>query len=158
MLSPIPDHKDIRKEARPQPPAMHSPARTENLRLLMATDEPGVVDSPAYMNTIVVIHVGSPSDITCSRRDERHHGTSIHGDVDIIPSGTPSRWELKDRDTALIFSLTTKLMNSVAQDFDIDPCRVDIRNRFQMRDAQIEHIAWAAKAEMEHGYPCGRLY
>ncbi len=153
----IPD-ENVRKEITPQPPALPSPARTENLRLLMMTDEPGVMDSPAYLNTIVLIHVGSPSEIACNRRDERHRGTAIHGDIDVIPSGTPSRWELKDRDTDLIFSLSTKLMNAVAEDFEVDPCRVDIRNRFQVRDAQIEHIGWAAKAEMERGYPCGRLY
>jgi AraC family transcriptional regulator len=31
-------------------------------------------------------------------------------------------------------------------------------NRFQARDAQIEHIGWALKAEMENGYPSGRSY
>ncbi len=155
MLSTVPG---VQKEIRPQPPALPAPARTENLRLLMMTDEAGLVESPAYMNTIVLIHVGTPANIACNRRDERHRGTAIHGDIDIIPSGTPSRWELKDRDTDLVFSLSTKLMESVAEGFEIDPSRVDIRNRFQMRDAQIEHLAWAAKAEMERGYPCGSLY
>jgi AraC family transcriptional regulator len=124
----------------------------------MVSDEPGVVESPAASSTSVTIHVGSPADIACSRRGERYRGTAIHGDIDIIPCGTPSRWELKHKDTALILSLSPKLLRAVAQDLDIDPARVEIRNRFQMRDAQIEHIAWAAKAEMEHGYPCGRLY
>src|SRR5882724_1537055 len=155
MLSTVPS---AQKAIKPSPLVLPSPATTGNLRLLMATDEPGVVESPAYLNTIVFIHVGPPADVACSRRDERHRGTAIHGDIDIIPSGTPSRWELKDRDLGLIFSLSTKLMESVAEGFEIDPSRVDIRNRFQMRDAQIEHLAWAAKAEMERGYPCGRLY
>jgi len=124
----------------------------------MASDEPGVVESPAAASTSVAIHVGPPVDIACSRRDERYRGTAVHGDIDIIPSGTPSRWELKGKDTALILSLSPKLMHSVAKDLDIDPVCVEIRNRFQMRDPQIEHIAWAAKAEMDRGYPCGRLY
>jgi len=124
----------------------------------MASDEPGVVESPAASSTSVVIHVGPPADIACIRRDERYRGTAVHGDIDIIPSATPSRWELKDKDTALILSLSPKLLRAVAEGLDIDPGRVEIRNRFQMRDAQIEHIAWAAKAEMDRGYPCGRLY
>jgi AraC family transcriptional regulator len=126
--------------------------------MVVISDEPGLVESPASVNTIVAIHMGPPADITCSRRDERYRGTAIHGDIDIIPSGTPSRWELKDKDTALLLSLSPKLLRAVAEDLDIDPDRVEIRNRFQMRDAQIEHIAWAAKAEMDRGYPCGRLY
>jgi AraC family transcriptional regulator len=35
---------------------------------------------------------------------------------------------------------------------------VEIRNRFQIRDAQLENICWALKAEMESNYPSGRLY
>ncbi|HEY6376765.1 MAG TPA: AraC family transcriptional regulator, partial [Edaphobacter sp.] len=36
--------------------------------------------------------------------------------------------------------------------------RVEIRNRFQVRDVQLENIAWAIKSEMELGSPSGRLY
>ena len=35
---------------------------------------------------------------------------------------------------------------------------MEIRNRFQIRDAQLENICWALKAEMEANYPSGRLY
>jgi AraC family transcriptional regulator len=49
-------------------------------------------------------------------------------------------------------------MDSVAEQYDLDPSRVEVRNRFQVRDAQIENVAWALKAEMEAGYPSGRLY
>jgi len=50
------------------------------------------------------------------------------------------------------------MMDSVAEDFDLDVGRMEIRNRFQVRDAQLENIAWVLKAEMEWGYPCGRVY
>jgi AraC family transcriptional regulator len=40
----------------------------------------------------------------------------------------------------------------------VDPAKVEIVNRFQMRDPQMEHIGWALKAEMESGYRSGRLY
>lgn len=46
----------------------------------------------------------------------------------------------------------------VAEDFDLDPGRIEIRNRFQVRDEQLENIAWVLKAEMDWGYPCGRVY
>jgi AraC family transcriptional regulator len=46
----------------------------------------------------------------------------------------------------------------VMEDSEIDSRDVEIRNRFQVRDQQIEHIAWALKAEMESGYPSGRIY
>jgi len=82
----------------------------------------------------------------------------VHGDIDIIPAGTPSLWEIKDKDTALVLSLSPELLSRVAEEFGVDPCGIEIRNRFQVRDAQLENIAWALKAEMECGYPCGRVY
>jgi len=45
-----------------------------------------------------------------------------------------------------------------AESFDLDPAQVEIRNRFQVRDSQLENIGWVLKAEMESGYPSGRLY
>ncbi len=35
---------------------------------------------------------------------------------------------------------------------------MEIRNRFQIRDVQLENICWALKSEMESNYPSGRLY
>ena len=39
-----------------------------------------------------------------------------------------------------------------------DPAGVEVVNRFQMRDPQMEHIGWALKAEMDAGYRSGRAY
>jgi AraC family transcriptional regulator len=122
------------------------------------TDAPGVVEVPAQTRTIVAIHVGPPSHVVCRRGADSHCGTAIHGDIDIIPAGIPTTWELKDGDTALILSLAGDLFRTVAEESDFDPRFVEIRNRFQVRDPQIEHIGWALQAEMERGYPCGRLY
>ena len=46
----------------------------------------------------------------------------------------------------------------VAEELEIDPATVELRNRFSLRDPQLESIGWAIKAEMESGYPSGRLY
>jgi AraC family transcriptional regulator len=82
----------------------------------------------------------------------------VHGDIDIIPAGLPSLWEINRKDTALVLSVAPELLDVVAGEFDLDPCRIEIRNRFQVRDAQLENLGWALKAEMECGYPSGRLY
>lgn len=141
----------------PQPPAI-APSPTDNLRVRLLSDAPGVLEVPAQARTVVAIHVGPPSFIACRRGGDSYQGTAIHGDIDIIPAGLPSIWELKDGDTALILSVATELLQAVAEESDFDPGFVAIRNRFQVRDAQIEHIGWALQAEMERGYPCGRLY
>jgi AraC family transcriptional regulator len=144
-------------EYKPAPlAAVVSPAN--GLRVLMHSDEPGVLEVPGLVNTVISIHVGRPVQMLCRRGGESHRGTAIHGDVDIVPSGIPAIWENKEKDTVLICSLSPKLLEAAAEGMDFDPDRVEIRNRFQMRDAQIEHVGWALKAEMERGYPSGRLY
>jgi AraC family transcriptional regulator len=117
-----------------------------------------VLDVPGSRNTVVAIHVGPSVYIACRRGGHRHCGTTVHGDVDIIPPGMPSVWELKERDTALILSVSPEFMDTVVEQLDLDPRRIEIRNRFQMRDAQLENVGWALKAEMENGFPSGRLY
>jgi AraC family transcriptional regulator len=141
-LSTIPYHSD----------------RANSFRLSLISDSPGMIEYPGIRNTIVSLHVGVPMQISCRRGGYSHKGMAIHGDIDIIPADTPSLWEIKERDAALILSISPQLLNMVAEEFDFEPSRIEIRNRFQIRDTQLENIGLALKAEMESGYPCGRLY
>jgi AraC family transcriptional regulator len=134
------------------------PLKENSLRVLLITDPPGVLEIPALRNTLVSIHVGPSVQISCRRGGQSHQGLAVHGDIDIIPAETPSLWEIKEKDTALILSLSPGLMQMVADEFDFDLRRTEIKNRFQVRDLQLENIGWALKAEMESGYPCGNLY
>ena len=127
------------------------------LSVRLLTDPPGVVDAPARPFPFVVIHVGPSVHITCDRGGHSHRGLAVHGDVDIVPAGVPSRWEMRDKDTALILAPSIELLRSVAEDSGIDASRVEFRNRFQIRDRQIEQIGWSLKNEMESGNPGGPL-
>jgi len=149
-------HSKLHRVPTPEPAAVR-PASLA-MQVLIHTDEPGVLSLPARPNTLVAIHMGRPVHLFCRRAGRSHSGTAIHGDVDIIPSETPAVWENREKDTALICSLPPELLRAAAEELDLDPGCIEIRNRFQMRDTQIEHIGWALKAEMEHGYPSGRLY
>jgi len=133
-------------------------ARGQLLSARVLTDPAGVVEAPARPNPGIVIHVGRSVDIACTRAGRCHRGVSVHGDVDIIPSGVSSRWELKDEDTALIVGVPSELLQTIAEESGRDPNRIELVNRFQIRDPQLEHIGWALKAEMEAGYPNGDLF
>lgn len=130
----------------------------ENLRIGLLSDDPGVAEYPGVARTSISLHIGPPCLISCRRGTDSHRGTAIHGDIDIIPEGTPSVWELADHDTALVLSLSPKFLRSVAEESGLNPQRLEFRNRFQIRDPQIENICWTLLAEMEQGYPCGHLY
>jgi len=134
------------------------PLCTDSLTVRIASDPPGVIEAPAGRNPAIVIHVGPSVDIACRRGGQSHRGRAVHGDIDIIPAGTPSRWEVKQKDTALLIAVHASILCRVAGERGLDFNRVEVVNRFQMRDPQIEHIGWALKAEMEAGYPAGSLF
>src|SRR5262249_19771998 len=104
------------------------------------------------------IHLGPSVHVTCRRGGETHRGTAVHGDIDIIPSGMPSRWEMNESDTILALSVSQALLQAGAEALDADTSRVEIRNEFQVRDPHLENIAWALNTEMEFGFPSGRVY
>jgi len=130
----------------------------KSFRLSLLSDPPGLVEIPALRSTIVSIHVGPSVQTTCRRLGQRYQGTVVHGDIDIIPAGTPGAWEIKEKDTALVMGVSPELLRTVAEELEIDLPAIEIRNRFQIRDVQLENIGWALKAEMESGYSSGRLY
>jgi len=131
----------------------------DGLALQLRSDPAGVLDVPELERVLVAIHVGAAAKISCRRGGESHVGSAVHGDIDIIPSRMTARWEIHDQnDTALILALPPSLLDTVAEEHGFDSRRVEIRNRFQIRDAQLENICWALKAEMESNYPSGRLY
>jgi AraC family transcriptional regulator len=131
---------------------------TENLRLSLISDEPGIVEYAGSARVMISLHVGPSVAVDCRRGGERHRGTNIHGDLEIIPPHLGGVWELKARDTALVIGLKLRVLERVAEDSGSDPSRLRIYNRFQARDPQIEHIGWALRAEMESGYASGRAY
>jgi AraC family transcriptional regulator len=131
---------------------------TENLRLSLISDQPGFVEFGGSPRVLVSMHVGPSIVSDCRRGGERHVGKTVHGDIEIIPPNLPGVWEIKSQDTALVIALKMELLRSLVEASGEDPARLHIRNRFQTRDPQIEHIGWALKAEMESGYPSGRLY
>ncbi|HLJ85257.1 MAG TPA: AraC family transcriptional regulator [Candidatus Angelobacter sp.] len=135
-----------------------SRAPGDSLNVVMLSDPPGELSVPALSRTSVCIHVGPSSRVACRRDGKSHRGVAVHGDIDIVPSGVPCVWELKDTDTILALSISTKLVQRVTEELELDPRRLEVLNRYQTRDPQLEHIGWALKAEMELDYPGGRLY
>ena len=132
---------------------------TDGVAFQLRRDSKGVLEVPGLANVLISIHVGAPAKLACRRDGKRHTGTAVHGDIDIIPANTPSRWEMQDEnDTALLLSLPQDLLRSVANGSGLDPAQLEIRNRFQIRDNELEALSWAMKREMESAYPSGRLY
>lgn len=124
----------------------------------LVTDPPGRTDYAAFQRAVVAIHVGKSVYMSCRRGGLRHKGLGVHGDIDLVPPGTPTIWEPEDYDTVLAIALEPQLLKAVVLEGGRDPDRLELWNRFQMRDAQMENIGWTLKAEMEAGYPNGQMF
>ena len=137
---------------------IHAQQRTaEGFMVQLRSDSSGILEVPQFANAIVSIHIGRAAKMSCRRAGLIHTGSAVHGDIDIIPSGVDSRWEMHDEnDKALLMSLPPAMLRSVAEDIGFST--VELQNRFMVRDRQLESIAWAMKSEMEMGSPSGRLY
>jgi AraC family transcriptional regulator len=131
---------------------------SNGFRVRLVTDPPGQQKVPGLRNTLIAIHVGASVLGSCRRAGYTHRGLVVHGDVEIVAPDTPSVWEVSAKDTFLALSVSPELLNMVSEELKLDPRRIEIRNRFSVRDSQLESIGWALKAEMESGYPSGRLY
>jgi AraC family transcriptional regulator len=129
-----------------------------NLSARLQTDPPGVVDAPSSPDPHIVIHVGPSVAIECQRGGHTHRGVAVHGDIDIVPAYTPSKWTLREKDTALIVRVSRTTLAEAALQSGVDPANALLLNRFQVRDPQIEQLAWALKAEMDSHYESGALY
>jgi hypothetical protein len=103
------------------------PQCLDGLRIMLLSDLPGVVEFAGGPNTIVSIHVGQSTKMICRRDGRSHHGTAIHGDIDVIPSGVSGIWELKGKDTALVLSMSPAFLRRAAEDAGLDPLQLGIK-------------------------------
>jgi AraC family transcriptional regulator len=128
------------------------------LGVRLQVDPAGVLVTTARPDPVLVIHFGHPVEVGCVRGGQAHAGTSVHGDIDIVPAGIESRWILKKHDCALVVRVSQDLLAEAAESLELDASAIELRNRFQVRDPKIESLAWALKAEMDDGFKNGQLY
>ena len=124
------------------------------LRVDRRTTLPGELKLEPLPDHRVKVHAGAPVRGACS--EQRFVYT--RGDVDIFPAGMSDVWHEDDAGTSVVLQLSPSLLHRAAEDIGLDPQRAGLEWRYQFRDPQIEHIAWALDAEREAGYPSGLLY
>ena len=111
----------------------------DGLAMQLRSDPAGVLDVPELQRALVAIHVGAAARISCRRGGESHTGSAVHGDIDIIPFRTSSRWEMHDEnDVAFLMSLPWTFVQEIASESGADGSRIELRNRFQVRDLELE--------------------
>lgn len=108
--------------------------------------------------SVLFMNVGGPVRLTC-RRDGRHYQkTELHGDFDLLPAGMGSAWETFSPYHSFILRLPPRALSSVAESIRLDPERLRLSSRIDLRDPQLGHLMRALKSEAEAGCPGGRPF
>lgn len=137
-----------------QEQAASAPRPRLGVRLEVLTTPAGVVSLEATDDHRIKVHAGSPVRGACGA----HRFLYTRGDIDVLPAGYSDVWEEDDAGTSLILRLSPSLLRRAATDTGRDPDAAGLDLRHQVKDPQIEHIAWALDAERAAGYPSGLLY
>jgi AraC family transcriptional regulator len=124
------------------------------LRVDVRRTAPGVVELKALPEHRVKVHAGPPVRGTC----QLDRFLYTRGDIDIVPAGASDVWQEEDASTSIVLEVAPSLLRRTAEEIGLDPDRAGLEPRCQLRDPQIEHIAWALEAEHAAGYPGGLIY
>lgn len=119
---------------------------------------PGLTRVPGSAWHRLGVHFGPPVNADCRCDGLRHRRVQSHGDIDLVPAGLDGQWADDRPCTIFRISLSPVLLARAAEECGLESGRALLTPRLQMRDARIEHIAWALKAELEAPAPSGRLY
>ncbi|MEP9376677.1 AraC family transcriptional regulator [Aquabacter sp. CN5-332] len=80
------------------------------------------------------------------------------GDIDFVPAGVDGSWE-DDADCQILrLSFRPSLLEQVAEELGRDAAKIELIPQLQLRDARIEAIGWAIKADLEADRPSNPLY
>jgi AraC family transcriptional regulator len=138
------------------PQAAESARRTVHAEI--TSFQPGLTQMSPRPYAVMCMHLGPSVEVTCIRSGRVRRGREVAGDLDIVPAETQCSWETKQAGSTLVMTVPQALLRAVATELDLDPAQIELADRFQLRDPQLEHIGWALKADIEAGSPGGRLY
>jgi len=76
----------------------------------------------------------------------------------LVPAGASESWIGDAASETIELRVPGSLLQSTAVDMGLDPDRIGLAPECQLRDARIEHIAWALAAEARAEIPTGLIY
>ncbi len=123
--------------------------RTSNgLTVSIVAAPVGITRAPASRDHYLGVHLGRPVRATCRFDGRTQRRLQSRGDIDLVPAGLPGSWE-DDRSARILrIRVSPKLLAETAESMGVHGDRIDLVPQHQLRDPQLEHIAWAFEAEL----------
>ena len=106
----------------------------------------------------VGVHFGAPVRAHCVCDGLRLARIQAEGDADVVPAGLDGVWTDDADCTVLSIRLEDAFVRAIAGQLVRKPDTATIEPRLQMRDARLQHLAWALRAELEAGEASDPLY
>jgi AraC family transcriptional regulator len=118
----------------------------------------GYCELPASTNHELIMHIGPPVMATCRHQRDVHRRLQVPGDMAIIAAGQSATWVADGPSTIMVVAVAPSLIRSVAWGMGLESDAPAIEPHLHLQDAQLAHLGWALKAELEADDPIGRLY
>jgi AraC family transcriptional regulator len=119
---------------------------------------PGRAEARGGELHVLGMHFGPPVNADCSVGGTRMRGVQRPGDIGVVPAGMDGSWEDDAVCQILRLMVRPSLLENVAEQLGRDAAKIELIPRFQLRDARIEAIGWAIKADLEADTPSDPLY
>lgn len=131
----------------------------EGLYVAYAHFPTGAFALPPITGHLITLHLGHPVP-TVRQRDRRGAtGVKVHGDIEIVPAGSPSFWAYERANEALGLMLDPAFVQQVAlQAAQLSPDRLEFPHNFGTRDPLIAHLGLALYADLTAPGVTSRLF
>ncbi|WP_206957134.1 helix-turn-helix domain-containing protein [Trinickia acidisoli] len=113
---------------------------------------------PAAEQHRIGVHMGKPVRANCVCDGKRHARVQAHGDIDVVPAGIDGEWADDADCTVLRVWFDDVFTKAIYERLDLKPSLAHFQPRLQMRDARLQHLAWALHAELETDEVSDSLY
>jgi AraC family transcriptional regulator len=116
------------------------------------------VDTPQFQRVdhSVVIHLSIPAVVELKTDGQCDTRKRVPGDLAVLPAAAVRQVRSRDPHEVLVVTVSQEVVAQTALEAGGTP--IELIPRPYHRDAQLEHICWALKAEAECNYVSGPLY
>jgi AraC family transcriptional regulator len=120
---------------------------------------PGEWPLPPITGHLITLHLGQPVNTVRQRDGRERQGMKVHGDIEIVPAGSPSFWAYDRANEALGIMLDAAFVQQVVLQADqMSPDRFELTHHFGKRDPLIAHLGLALFADLTAPEVGSRLF